>query len=105
MLELVSALAATGQVALDVIARRSQTEEYRRRAPSARVWSGASHRRPVRLLWEQTVFPWRLRGLAPALLHSPHYTMPAAARRLGGPPAVVTFHDATFFTHPTLHQP
>jgi glycosyltransferase involved in cell wall biosynthesis len=54
---------------------------------------------PVRLAWEQTVFP-RLAGRHAAdVVHSPHYTLPVAARR----PAVVTVHDATFFTDPQVH--
>jgi len=56
--------------------------------------------RPVRLAWEQTALPWRLRRRQPDLLHSPHYTMPL----LSPVPVVVTFHDATFFTHPELHE-
>ena len=35
------------------------------------------------------------------MLHSPHYTMPLAARL----PVVTTLHDATFFTHPEVHLP
>ncbi len=53
----------------------------------------------VRLLWEQTVFPWHLARLKPDLLHSPHYTMPLAAPV----PVVVTLHDATFFYYPQHH--
>ena len=34
------------------------------------------------------------------VVHSPHYTMPIAT----GVPSVVTFHDATFFSDPGLHQ-
>jgi glycosyltransferase involved in cell wall biosynthesis len=35
------------------------------------------------------------------VLHCPHYTMPLRSRV----PVVTTLHDATFFTHPDVHQP
>jgi glycosyltransferase involved in cell wall biosynthesis len=56
-------------------------------------------RRPARLAWEQTGLPATVRRHAPHVLHSPHYTHPVLARV----PIVVTVHDATFFTDPSLH--
>jgi glycosyltransferase involved in cell wall biosynthesis len=58
-------------------------------------------RRGMRLLWEQTALPQHVRRRRLDVLHSPHYTMPLAcsSRR------VVTFHDATFFLFPELHEP
>nr|MDP9389500.1 glycosyltransferase family 4 protein [Actinomycetota bacterium] len=57
-------------------------------------------RRPARLAWEQGVLPRRLARLPVRLHHSPHYTMPEAARL----PRVVTVHDLTFFDHPEWHE-
>ncbi|QCB93147.1 glycosyltransferase family 4 protein [Cellulomonas shaoxiangyii] len=61
----------------------------------------ALDRRPVRLAWEQAGLPGLVRRVRPDVLHSPHYTVPVAA----GVPAVVTLHDATFFSHPQWHLP
>ncbi|WP_231486711.1 glycosyltransferase family 4 protein [Candidatus Blastococcus massiliensis] len=58
-------------------------------------------RRPVRLAWEQAGLPRVARRVGAAVIHCPHYTMPLAA----GLPVVTTLHDATFFTHPEVHQP
>lgn len=100
MVELVSALARTGRIALDVLAKPVHVARVQQRAPTARVLESSSRIRPVRLAWEQTGLPLRLRRLRPDVLHSPHYTMP-----MWSPvPVVVTFHDATFFTHPELHE-
>jgi glycosyltransferase involved in cell wall biosynthesis len=58
--------------------------------------------RPMRLLWEQAVLPWRLRQLRIDVLHSPHHTtplLPCGCRR------VVTFHDLTFFLLPERYPP
>jgi glycosyltransferase involved in cell wall biosynthesis len=56
--------------------------------------------RAARLLWEQARLPMHVRRYRLDVLHSPHYTMPlfCPCRR------VVTFHDATFFLYPELHQ-
>ncbi len=53
----------------------------------------------VRLAWEQLVFPGLLRKMKIDQLHSPHYTLPFGFQG----PAVVTFHDMTFFLYPELH--
>ena len=54
---------------------------------------------PLRLAWEQLVFPQLLQENGIDLLHSPHYTLPFGFRS----PVVVTFHDMTFFLYPELH--
>ena len=56
--------------------------------------------RAARLAWEQAVLPGRVAREGAQVLHCPHYTVPlvCAAKR------VVTFHDATFFTHPRYHE-
>lgn len=54
-----------------------------------------------RLAWEQTGLPGLATRVGAQVLASPHYTTP-----LRSPvPAVVTLHDATFFTDPAVHQP
>ena len=100
MVELVAALDRRQSIDLDVMVRPPHLDLIGRRAPRARVHQAGAGPRPVRLLWEQTGLPLRLRRLRPDVLHCPHYTVPMAART----PMVVTFHDATFFTHPELHQ-
>lgn len=74
---------------------------YRDLAPGGRVVAAppAIVRRPVRMAWEQTALPGLARRVRADVLHSPHYTMPLAART----PVVVTLHDATFFSTPELH--
>jgi glycosyltransferase involved in cell wall biosynthesis len=67
--------------------RRAGVRVLKVRAPS----------RPLRLLWEQTVLPWRLRQLGIDVLHSPHHTTPLAPC---GYRRVVTIHDLTFFLLP-----
>ena len=56
-------------------------------------------RTAVRFAWEQAGLPALARRSGADVLHSPHYTMPLAARL----PVVTTLHDATFFTHPDVH--
>ncbi|TFV62890.1 UNVERIFIED_ORG: glycosyltransferase family 1 protein [Bacillus sp. AZ43] len=60
----------------------------------------AAAQTPVRFAWEQAGLPALVRRSGADVLHSPHYTMPLAA----GVPVVTTLHDATFFTHPDVHQ-
>lgn len=55
----------------------------------------------LRILWEQLVFPFRLRKLGADLLHCPNYTMPYTLRLISPKTAVQgTFHDMTYFIHP-----
>jgi glycosyltransferase involved in cell wall biosynthesis len=53
----------------------------------------------IRLIWEQTLFPYLIRKSEVDLFHSLHYTRPYWLRC----PSVVTFHDMTFFLYPHLH--
>jgi glycosyltransferase involved in cell wall biosynthesis len=101
MVELVAALARHGELALDAFVRDEHRNRVGERAPTCRLHAGGSDLRPLRLAWEQAVLPLRVRQAGVDILHSPHYTMPMMA----GVPVVVTFHDATFFSHPFLHQP
>ena len=99
VLRLVEALAATGDVELDVVARRDDGVRWATLAPDARVWAAAPTRRSVRLGWEQVAGGRLARRLEVDVWHGPHYTMPLRVR-----PAVVTIHDLTFFDHPEWHE-
>ncbi|HEV7195561.1 MAG TPA: glycosyltransferase family 1 protein [Pedococcus sp.] len=57
----------------------------------------------LRFVWEQLGLPALVRRLEPDVMHSPHYTLPIWLRSTGVA-RVVTLHDATFFTHPDLHN-
>jgi glycosyltransferase involved in cell wall biosynthesis len=96
--ELARALAAVDRDNEYVIfARGDHFDDLPPSRPGLRVLKVRATSRPQRLLWEQTVLPWRLRRLAMDVFHSPHHTlplMPCGCRR------VVTFHDLTFFLLP-----
>jgi glycosyltransferase involved in cell wall biosynthesis len=103
--ELAAALARRDDVALTLLTRRDDVERWRPETiegATARTTARAvaPSARPLRLLWEQGRLPRLLDRLAPALHHSPHYTMPERARV----PVVVTIHDVTFFDHPEWHE-
>jgi len=99
---LISALDSL-DVDLAVICQRLDVERYARLAQSAQVFPGpgAIAQRPARLAWEQTGLPLVASQIGADVVHSPHYTMPLRAGR----PAVVTIHDATFFTDAQYHTP
>ncbi len=55
----------------------------------------------IRILWEQFVFPFRVKKLGIDVLHCPNYTMPYISRLIDRKLAVVsTFHDMAYFLHP-----
>jgi glycosyltransferase involved in cell wall biosynthesis len=88
---------------LVVVCQSRDVEHYSKLVPTADVVGAPARvaRRPARLVWEQVELPRLARRLRAEVLHSPHYTMP-----LRSPvPVVTTLHDATFFTHPEVHQP
>ena len=94
---LVPALVRAGvDVVVAVVERDAQV--YDGTGARVRVVRGLG-RRPVRMAWEQSGLPALARRVRADVLHSPHYTRPAAL----GVPVVVTLHDATFFSHPELH--
>jgi glycosyltransferase involved in cell wall biosynthesis len=100
--QLIPALDARG-ADLAVVCQRRDVEYYGTLAPSAQIVTApdAIARRPARLVWEQTGLPRLARHVGADVLHCPHYTMPLRSRV----PVVTTLHDATFFTHPAVHQP
>ncbi|MGY1754935.1 glycosyltransferase family 4 protein [Blastococcus sp. SYSU D01042] len=99
--QLLPALAGLG-ADLAVVCQRRDEPFYRELVPGARVVAAPEGiaRRPARLAWEQVGLPRVARQVGADVLHCPHYTMPLA----GGLPVVTTLHDATFFTHPEVHQ-
>jgi glycosyltransferase involved in cell wall biosynthesis len=100
--ELLPALVAEG-ADLVVICQAHDAGHYAELVPDAvlRVAPAAIARRPLRLAWEQVGLASLARSAGADLLHCPHYTMPLVS----GLPVVTTLHDATFFTHPEVHQP
>lgn len=98
---LVEALDAAG-ASLALVCQRADAERYARLAPHTEVVPGppAISHRPARLAWEQTGIAKLAEQVAADVVHSPHYTMPLRAGR----PVVVTIHDLTFFTEPTMHS-
>src|SRR5205814_7331178 len=58
-------------------------------------------RPPVRILWEQTVFPKHLRDLQPDLVHGLAYSLPASWPG----PGVVTIYDLSFLRFPKAFNP
>jgi glycosyltransferase involved in cell wall biosynthesis len=100
--QLIPALDAAG-ADLAVVCRPADAEHYGKLAPCADVAAApeSTARRPARLAWEQVGLPRLADQLRAEVIHSPHYTMPLRSRV----PVVTTLHDATFFTHPEVHQP
>lgn len=88
-------------VRLAMAVQERDVEHFRTKVPRARLFPVPARmtNRGARLAWEQTGLPALIRRLRPDVLHSPHYTYPAAHRV----PVVVTLHDATFFSHPQAH--
>lgn len=85
-----------------VVCRREDVEHYEALCPSAEVHPApaAIARRAARLVWEQTGFARLIAQQDIDVVHSPHYTQPLPTRV----PTVVTLHDATFFSHPEVHE-
>lgn len=99
---LVAALDADGAAPM-VVCQPRDAQLYATLAPHADVLPAVERlvARTARLTWEQTTLPWLVRRLHVDVLHCPHYTMPLTAPAA----AVVTLHDATFFTDPKVHSP
>lgn len=58
----------------------------------------------VRIIWEQVVFPWRLRRAKADVLLCPNYSMPYPVRLVHPKMAVVNaFHDMAYFMFPELY--
>ncbi len=58
----------------------------------------------IRIIWEQVVFPWRLRKAQADVLLCPNYSMPYPVRLVSKKTAVVNaFHDMAYFMFPELY--
>jgi glycosyltransferase involved in cell wall biosynthesis len=88
---------------LAVVCQQRDLEYYGKLAPSADIVAApvAVESRPARLVWEQSGLPRLAAQVDAEVIHCPHYTLPLRTRI----PVVTTLHDATFFTHPDVHQP
>jgi glycosyltransferase involved in cell wall biosynthesis len=100
--ELVPALVRAGADVAAVVQERD-------REALGTAWAGAElvvaprrvAGRGPRFVWEQTGLPATARRVGADVLHSVHYTAPLLHR---GAASVITLHDATFFSHPDLHD-
>lgn len=76
--------------------------------PSANGWGGLQFhpsgkltaRPTLRIAWEQTFFPLKLRKLGPELVHGMAYALPAAWEG----PSVVTVYDLSFLRYPSAFK-
>lgn len=86
---------------LFIACQARDAEHYRSLAPEATVVPQPARISsvPLRFIWEQLRLPSLARRVGATVIHSPHYTLPLMTRRT----RVVTFHDATFFSDPSLH--
>jgi glycosyltransferase involved in cell wall biosynthesis len=101
--ELARALAAVDRENEYVIfARGPHFDDLPAMRPGLRVVKVRAPSRPLRLLWEQSVLPMRLRRLRIDVLHSPHHTTPLVSC---GCRRVVTIHDLTFLLLPERYPP
>jgi glycosyltransferase involved in cell wall biosynthesis len=98
--QLVRGLADHEELDLHLLARRGDAARWAELAPKAAVHAEVPDSRPARLIWEQVRAPGLADRLELDVWHGPHYTMPARLTV----PAVVTFHDLTFFDHPEWHE-
>lgn len=89
-------------VALVIVCQERDAAAFEALVPNGMVITAPSRaaQRAVRLAWEQVSLPRIVRATRADVIHSPHYTFPAASPV----PVVVTLHDATFFSHPALHS-
>ncbi len=98
----VGALARGGDVALDLVTRRSDGGRWRALASGAGIVASAPDGRLARVAYGEFALRAALRRGCPqaAVFFGPHYSMPA---RLGVP-AVVTVHDLSMIDHPEWHE-
>lgn len=89
-------------VSLQVVAKPADIRRLREAAPGHDYHAapGSISARPLRFAWEQVGLPRLAQRLGVVAIHSPHYTLPLTGRTA----AIVTVHDATFFTDPEVHS-
>ena len=96
---LVPALAALDDLETVVVSQAHDVDNFAHAGVEVIAAPARIAGRGPRLAWEQTGLPAVARRVRADVLHCPHYTMPLRA----GLPTVVTLHDATFFTDPSVH--
>jgi len=96
-----AALAARGDLELDVFAAPGSAAVLA--APGMRLREVAAARsgRPARIAWTQLAAGRAARAAGAQVLHGMHYELPLRARTA----QVVTVHDLTMVTHPEWHEP
>ncbi len=102
--ELVHALLACPGIQLFVLAQDDDPDFGRHCLPGATLLPVPSRwmrKRPVRLVFEQTVLPFLISRYRIDVVHSLHYSFPLLRRRAK---VVVTIHDMTWFSMPEVHQ-
>ncbi len=99
---LIGALTRRGDVALHLVARRSDGERWGEIAPGSGVVTAAPDRRALRVVYGELGLGATLRRRCPGarVFFGPHYSMPAGLAL----PAVVTVHDLTVVDHPEWHE-
>ncbi len=83
-----------------VLVKDADAAELAAMLPKATVHAVRVGGRVQRIAWSHTLLARRANALRPDVFHGPHYTLPSSLSC----PAVVTFHDPTFFSHPHLHE-
>ncbi|MBG6106749.1 glycosyltransferase family 1 protein [Frigoribacterium sp. CG_9.8] len=96
---IVGALLSSG-TALTVVCQARDAAGFAAQGATTVAVPASIERTFRRLLWEQITLPRLARRLGVDLIHSPHYTFPLFTRI----PLIVTVHDLTFFTLPSVHS-
>jgi glycosyltransferase involved in cell wall biosynthesis len=97
---MLAALAARGEVDLEVFCAPATAPVLAAGGLRLRRVAAAGAGRPARISWTQLAAGRAARRAGADLLHGLHYELPLA----GGPPAVVTVHDLTLLTYPEWHE-
>jgi glycosyltransferase involved in cell wall biosynthesis len=98
---LLAALAARGEVRLEVFCAPGSATSLAAPGVGMHPVAAARAGRPARIAWTQLLAGRAARSARADLLHGVHYELPLAAR----PPQVVTVHDLTLLTNPEWHEP
>ena len=98
----VGALARRGDVALDLVTRRSDAARWAAIAPEGAIVNSAPDGRVLRVVYGELGMRATVRKRCPEALvfFGPHYSMPAGLAL----PAVVTVHDLSMIDHPEWHE-
>jgi len=84
---------------LVVVCRRGDAPAFRAAGARVVIAPAVVERVAGRMIWEQFGLPSIARRVGASVIHSVHYTFPVLTRRA----RVVTVHDLTFFSDPSVH--